>query len=1049
MNTWIKYGLKNPIVVLVCTLFLLLFGSITLSKMPYQLLPQVTRPNISIYTIWSGATPYEVEKEITNRQEKYLKNLPNLLSMTSTSKEGVSIINLEFDSSLDSKAALLDISARLDEVRSYPADVNKPVVKITGESVPISVYLFAKTLDSNDDINLYKNYINDEIIKYFERVDGVGEVLVSGGRQKRLFITLDMPKMAFFHITINDVISSIKNQNINISAGSMDFEQRSYRISTIGEYGDIDSIGRTVVKTSNHKTILLRDIAHVNEGYEKTTSYNYHNLDPVISIQIRPTAWANILDLTDKIEKETKYLNETFLQKRGLSIEWGRDQRQYIKSSIAQVRENIIIGILLAVFVLLFFLRSFMALVMISIVIPLSIIGSFIFLGIFDRTLNVILLAGVSFAISMIVDSAIVVIENIFRQMRLQKDFFKACVIGVREVIGALFASSITTIAIFVPIIFLKDDAGKLFVDIAMASSSAIAISFFICIFVIPSFLYALLRYKKPDIKKNKIDEFFEDIGKRLSAQIMHCVHLCTKNTNTQILSISIFIGLCGAFSFFAFPKTDYLPKGNQNFLIGYLSVSTGLSLEEKERIVNILKTDFQPFLASSQNTLTDSEVPLIKDFFISAGENIYFYLIAQNPKETKKLMQYARESINAIPNVSGTVLQQEIFSGASSSSIDINITGDNLDSISASASKLIESIREKMPNLNIRIIPSLDMNNQEINLYPDPHILALNGLNVSSFGYVAEVMLKGKKVGEYKSKDSGELLDIYLHSQKKQATSPEEILYTQIYAPNGDIIPIGSLAEVKNEYGVARIRHFEQKRNILLILNSKDDTPIEKIAQDLYTNIIAPQALNDENDITISGSALKLQNLKTELLGGFVLAVVITYLILCALYSNFLYPFIIILTVPLATAGGLLGLFMVDKLIAPQNLDVLTMLGFIILVGSVVNNAILIIYQTLINIKTYQKPINEAILDATQTRLSPIYMSMLTSVFALLPLVLFAGDGSEIYRGIGAVLIGGIIFSTFITVLIIPALLMLSMQNKSKIKLQDLFKKLLAKVIK
>ena len=194
--------------------------------------------------------------------------------------------------------------------------------------------------------------------------------------------------------------------------------------------------------------------------------------------------------------------------------------------------------------------------------------------------------------------------------------------------------------------------------------------------------------------------------------------------------------------------------------------------------------------------------------------------------------MQYARESINAIPNVSGTVLQQEIFSGASSSSIDINITGDNLDSISASASKLIESIREKMPNLNIRIIPSLDMNNQEINLYPDPHILALNGLNVSSFGYVAEVMLKGKKVGEYKSRDSGELLDIYLRSQKKQATSPEEILYTQIYAPNGDIIPIGSLAEVKNEYGVARIRHFEQKRNILLILNSKDDTPIEKIAQ-------------------------------------------------------------------------------------------------------------------------------------------------------------------------------------------------------------------------
>ena len=1033
MKRWIKYCLKNPVVVFVCCVFMLLFGWISLQKMPYQLLPQVIRPTISIYTTWVGATPYEIEKEITEKQEKYLKNIPNLISMTSTSKQGMSIINLEFDINADPKATLIGVSSRLDEVRGYPSEANKPIIKTTGESVPISVYLFVKTLDSNDDINLYKNYITDEIIKYFERIDGVGEVYVSGGREKQLFITLDTSKMAFYGIRIDEVIQSIKNQNVNISAGSMDFSQKSYRITTIGEYDTIESIEKTVIKTNNHKNVLLRNIAQVSEGYEKVTSYNLHNNDNVISIQIRPTANANILSLTDKVEQTTHYLNRNFLSKRGLEIDWGRDQRQYIQSSIALVKENIIVGILLAVIVLLIFLRSFVSLIVISIVIPLSLVASFIFLDFFNRTLNVILLAGISFAISMIVDSAIVVLENILRQRRLHQDFLKACVVGTYEVVGALFASTITTIAIFVPIVFLKDDAGKLFVDIALSNISIIGLSLLVCIFVIPTFLYVLLKNKNMQKRSSKIDLICENIGEKLSEMIMKSVAFCTQDRWHQILSIVIFVGFCGAFSFFAFPKTDYLPKGNQNFVIGYLSIPSGLSLEEKSRIVSILKTDFQPFLSQNKNHLSDSEVPLIKDFFISAGESIYFYLIAEKENEIKDLMRYAQECVDSIPNVRGTLLQQEIFSGASSSSIDINITGDSLDSISKSAEEIIAKIKNFIPNVSIRVIPSLEANNQEINLYPDSEILALNGLNAKSFGTIAEVILKGKKVGEYRSQGSG-LLDIILDSKKSfhQEESPEDILYSQIFTPNGEVIPIGSLAVVKNEYGVSRIRHYEQKRNLLLILNVRDDTPIEKVSEVLQEKVIKPQLTHDENDIILSGSAGKLQNLKKELFNGFLLAVLITYLILCALYGNFLYPFVIILTVPLATTGGLIGLFLVDKFIAHQNLDVLTMLGFIILVGSVVNNAILIVYQTIININTYHKPVNQAILDATRVRLAPIYMSMFTSVFALLPLVLFSGDGSEIYRGLGAALVGGIIFSTFITVLIIPALLMLCMRRNN-----------------
>lgn len=1035
MRGWIKFCLKNPVGVCVFGIFLLLFGLIALDKMPYQLLPQVTRPVISIYTSWGGASPQEVEKEITDRQEKYLKNIPNLLKMTSTSKQGMSIITLEFDINADIKTALLGVSSRLDEVRGYPSEVNRPVIKTTGENVPISVYLFIKTLDSKKDINHYKNFIMNDIIKYYERIDGVGEVYVSGGVGERALITLDTQQLAFYHITLDEVISSIKKQNLNISAGSIDFFQRNYRISTIGEYDSLESIGNTIVKTTNHKNIALRDLAKIHKGYEKVTSYNYHNEDKVISIQIRPSADASILELTNKIEETTHYINENFLEKRGLVIDWGRDQRQYIQSSIKLVKENILLGIALAVIVLFIFLRRVTPLLIVICTIPLSIIGSFILIHAFDRTLNVILLAGVSFAISMIVDSAIVVLENILRHMKIQKDLFRACLVGTYEVMGALFASTITTLAIFIPIIFLKDDAGKLFVDIAIAATSSIGISLVVCVFILPALLYVILKRINLDKPKNSLDLWCERVGGVIADSIMKSVVFCTKNAPRQIATIVLFIGLCALGSFVFFPKTDYLPKGNQNFIIAYLNIPSGLSLQEKQHIVKIIRAKFQPYLASNPNHKNgEDEVPLIKDFFVSAGENISFYLVANNPSRIKSLMAYAQESIDSIPNVRGVVLQQEIFSGASSSSIDINITGTDLNSLSQTAQNIIDELKDKLPNMGVRVIPSLEANNQEINLYPDNHALALNGLNTQSFGVITEVMLKGKNVGSVR--ENGVMLDLILdskHSFKEgYQISPEDILYSQIYTPSGGIVPIGSLAVIRNEYGVARIRHFEQKLNLLLVLNSRDDTPIEKVAETLQQEIIKPIAKNDTNDITLSGSAGKLQKLKSELFGGFVLAIVITYLILCALYGSFLYPFIIILTIPLATTGGLLGLFLVDKFIAKQNLDVLTMLGFIILVGSVVNNAILIVYQTLINTKTYHLHYKEAILQATQSRLAPIYMSMLTSVLALIPLVVSAGDGSEIYRGLGAVLIGGIIFSTFITILIIPALLMLSMRFKS-----------------
>lgn len=1214
--------LKNRVLCAVCAIFILLFGFISLDKIPYQLLPQINRPTISIYTTWAGASLYQVEKEIIDTQEKHLKNLTHLQSLTSTSRDGMGIINLEFSLEADMQSVFLQVNSKLEEISGYPENVQKPIIKATGEIIPISVYLFAKSLDSRQPIEKQKDFINGEIVPLYERIEGVGEVIISGGVSTQAHIYLNAQQLAYNNITIEEIISAIKTQNRNISAGNIDFDQRNYRLQTIGEYRSLNEVLNTIIKVQNGKVTRLKDTASIEISHEKKTSHNIHNNDETISIQIRPTAEANILELTKKVEDLTKHLNTQVLPKSSLQIEWGRDQRGFILNALSQLKISIALGMTLAILVLWLFLRNFTSLFIIALVIPLSIVGTFISLHFFNRTLNIISLAGISFAISMVIDSGIVVLESILRNQKKSKNTIESTARGVREVLGALFASTITTIGVFVPIIYLKDESGRLFADIGIAASSAIIIAFFVCIFILPAFLlkqnaksssakstlestkpstkssqdssplhraeskdlhytksyfdslpqtnplksslqtfwyksrqnfYALcktLRYKflhskysqklpqtlitinapfvknllhstkqkcvninfqsisqkyiqmilhytKPlaksynkatqtlinstnaastkskqsckslcakysakalpfiakttthlkaflqlfQAKKTEFYAWLEEMGKFLSGKIMKGLYFCVQTPKSRIISIVSFLGITLGFSLLAFPKSDYMPKGEQNFIIAYLAPPPGLSLNEKQYIAGSIYEHISPFLRVNGYTQKSQKkcqktkdkkscVPVIKDFFVSVGNSIYFYLVAQDPKQASALIDFARNLIAQIPNVSGVVLRQEIFSAAGGSSIDINLSGGDLGRLADAALRTQEVLNEKFPSLNVRIVPSLAENNRELNLYPNTYALRTNGLDVASFGNIVEVITEGKNLGSVRAGGVNEqdYIDLVL-KDSEQNRSPEDILYAQVYAPSGHIIMLGSLSEVKNELGIARIRHYEQKRNILLILNPTNLTknaPLEEVIDSIKSSVVEPLSTEfSDIDISLSGNANKLSRLKGELAFGFGLAVVITYLILSALYGSFFYPFFIILSVPLATSGGLLGLFLVDKLIAQQNLDVLTMLGFIILVGSVVNNAILIIYQARINFLHYEMSWWDSVFDSTHTRLSPIFMSMLTSVLALLPLVVFAGAGSEVYRGLGAVLIGGLVVGGIISIFLIPALLL------------------------
>ena len=483
---FVEYSVKNPVVIFVGVIFMLLFGYLAIIQMPYSLTPNISRPTVSIATTWAGATPYEIEKEVIQRQEKFLKNLPNLVSMTSNSREGAATVSLEFEIDTDMKKALLDVSQKLQEVKGYPSNIDNPVIKATGETIAPAVYLFIKS-HTKQSVKEFYTYISEDIVKLYERLDGVGMVDIVGGVAKQVQVILNTKQLAYYNITIDDVIKALQNHNVNVSAGSLDYGQRAYRVRTIGLYESTEDVYNTIVKTSDTQVVYLRDIASVIDTYELSTVPNMHNNDETISLQIRPTASANVLELIQQVRKLTDTLNQGEMKNHHLSIDWGRDSSGFIQDAIRLVKHDIIVGILLAALILYAFLRSFSSVFVVSVVIPISILSSFILLHVMDRSLNVILLAGVSFAISMIIDSSIVVVENIHRHHSMGKRMFESCIDGTKEVLGALFASTITTVAIFIPIIGLKDEIGQLFSDIALASSSALLSSLLVCLIVIPS----------------------------------------------------------------------------------------------------------------------------------------------------------------------------------------------------------------------------------------------------------------------------------------------------------------------------------------------------------------------------------------------------------------------------------------------------------------------------------------------------------------------------------------------------------------------------------
>jgi len=1051
-------AIKKPVTVTVGVLLLVLFGFISLFRIPIQLTPNVDLPEISITTTWRGASPIEVEREIVDAQEDELKNLEGLMEIKSESEDSSAYISLLFEIGTGTDDALLRVSNSLERVKKYPDDMEKPIIKSGGRREKAIAWMVLQALDGyQGDLQQEFDFVDDYVKPRLERISGVSSSNIYGGREQEIQVIVDSDALSARNVTIPELVRALDIENKNISAGGFDEGKRRYIARTVGEYKSPEDVSDVIIKRVSDIPVTVRDIASVEFGFKDPEYAVRHVGVPTIVLNAVREPGSNVLVVMKKLQEALTELNEGLLKEKNLRIVKVYDETSYIYSAINLVRENIFVGGSLAILVLLIFLRNFASTLIVAIAIPISAIGTFLVMTLMGRNINVVSLAGLSFAIGMIVDNSIVVFENIFRHREMGKTRKDAAYDGTVEVWGAVLASTLTTVAVFLPIVFVEEEAGQLFRDIAIAISSAVTLSLIVSITVIPTLSSKILG----KVQKNKNAAFrakgvFSPISKpihfimrKLSAFAGAFINYMTKFVYWMCGLVSARIGIAVIMTlfsiglvFFLMPKTEYLPEGNRELLFGILLPPPGYNLDELENIGKTVEKDILPLIEHDQKSALAEKLnlpPATNFFYVARGQAIFMGIVSKIQERTRELLPYIYGVLRNIPGMIAIVQQPSLFSRniGEGRSIEIEIKGPDLVQLINLGRQVYGLAAQALPNAQIRPIPSLDLGNPEMRIIPNRERLTRLNMTTSDLGLIVDTMVDEAKASTYRL--YGEEIDLVVKSREGKLERTQDLPRFPVVAPSGKKVTLNSLAEVKLEEGPIQINHIDSQRAITIQVIPERELALETAMEIVEEKVVGPikagGSLSSLYSIHLGGTADDLTRTRAALMWNFILAIVISYLLMSALFENFFYPFIIMFSVPLAAAGGFVGLLLVNIFIAYQALDIITMLGFVILVGVVVNNAILIVHQSLNNIRDGNMAPREAITESVRSRIRPIYMSSITTISAMLPLILAPGAGSEFYRGLGSVVVGGLLISTVFTLFLIPALLSLTFDAAGALK--------------
>jgi len=1024
---------KRGTLVTVATLIVCVLGVVAAFRIPVQMIPDLEVRTVTVQTRWPGATPQDIEKEIVIEQEEYLRSIPSLERIISSASSGEARIELEFPYNIDLNETLIRINNALSQVPSYPEDVDQPRVRASSFSANSFMYFRVSPLPGNPrqlDMVMMRDYIDDNVRARLESVKDVSDVNIGGGAEKQIQILFDPAALAERKLSLTEVRRAVAERNRDTSGGEIESGKRRYLLRTIGRFDDVESLNDLIVARRGGTIIRLGDVADVRLGHFEVERKSFVNDRPIIFLSIRREAGSNVIAIRDAVMKEAEAINHEVLIPAGMELELTADDVSYVEASIRNVWINLTIGAILATLVMFLFLRSVKATVVGVVGIPICTIAAFIGLMLAGRTINVISLAGVAFAIGMTLDNSIVVLESIDLERRRGLGRLKSAIEGVRKVWPAVLASTLTTVLVFVPIVFIHEEAGQLYSDIAIAVSASILASMIVAITVVPT---AAAQFDLTPQNNTALDA--------ADGVIVKGVGWLVGGPIRRLFCILGAAGASAAIILLLTPPAEYLPEGEEPKMFARLNAPPGYNLETIEQIGTDLQDWLLPFVKDDPARFHsgETEVPALKYFFlIMEADGLRIIAETVDPGDIDNLMKIIGERYKIYPGMQPFVSRGSIITSndGGTRSVSLDISGRRLEEVYNAASTAYRRAGEIFDGPRIQADPpTLTLSQPLIEVRPRWDRAAELGMTADDVGFTVAALTDGAYVGEFFRDD--EKIDIYFYSKDALRTGLDTLGQMPVYTPQGAIVPLSAVANIKETVDTSTIRRINGKRTVTLNIIPPDNVALETGVEIVRDQLVDHMRRNGEMpfgvSMTISGASDQLDATRSALAGNYVVAIVIIYLLLVAIFTHWGYPLLIMTTIPLGIAGGLVGLalmnwvgailprFGLDPLLQP--FDMITMLGFLILMGTVVNNPILIVDRALYNLREMGLGARQAVMEAVSSRLRPIAMSTVTTICGLAPLVFIPGAGTELYRGVGAIVLFGILGTAFITLTFLPAL--------------------------
>ncbi|MEW6410571.1 MAG: efflux RND transporter permease subunit [Nitrospirota bacterium] len=1015
-------SIRRPVFATMVILALVVFGVVSYPRIGLDLFPKVDFPMVNITATLKGASPEIMDIDVTDKIEEAINTINGVKTIASTSIEGVSIVMVEFVLERNIDLAVQDVREKISVIRGkLPKDIDEPIIeKVDPDAVPV-LWLGLTGERSVRDLSTYA----DEVLKeQLQKINGVGAIRVAGLRLRQARVWLDRKRLDAYQTTANDVMRSLQRENVELPGGRIESLRKEYTVKIKGEFPTVDAFNDLIVTYRNGAPVRLRDIGRVEDGMEEKRSIARFNGISAIGLGVQKQSGTNTVEVIDRVKKELKNIRKTFPP--GIELNISFDQSTFIKRSIREVQHHLIYGGILAVLVVLLFLRNIRSTLISAVAIPTSIISTFTLINVFGFTFNNMTMLALSLSIGILIDDAIIVIENIHRHIERGMKPMEAASFATSEIGLAVMATTFAIVAIFLPVAFMKGIIGRFFMHFALTVVFAVMVSLFVSFTLTPMLASRYLRSQKSEVRSQKseklrtpnselkhsllsrIPNMLEKWYKKVESLYRELLKIALNHRKTVIiLATTIFVLSLGLIKFLG---KEFVPPEDQNRFIVRLEAPIDYSVDEVDRLFKQAE-DFIRSLPEVKTAFYAQGFGLSREIN-KAGMFIALKPKAERKKSQEQIMSEVRRRFRTIPGLKGTAEYIALVGGGQRTvPIQYSIRGRDLKGLEMAMRSVVEEF-SKIPGV-VDIDTSLETGKPEVRVLINRDKAADLGVDVESIAETVNILIGGEvDVTKFKDETRGRRYDVRVRLNPEDRINPEDIGRLYIRANDGKLAELSNIVRIQEGGGPNIINRVDRQRAITLFANL-EKKPLGEAKAEL--DAISAKMLSPDYSGRYKGMADIMGESFGYLLFALILGVIIAYMVLASQFESFIHPFTVLLSLPLSIIGALGAL-----LITGKTLNVFSFIGIILLMGLVKKNAILLVdYTNTLRSRGMEK--TEAILTASPVRLRPILMTTFAIVFGMLPVALGVGEGAETRSPMAIAVIGGLLTSLFLTLVVVP----------------------------